>query len=316
MTSALLPDWFVILETPGGSRWIYDLPDAMSTLARPTPPQVHSDGGAVEVVADKSGPSYQRTHRIVADHPLRVVTWQTKGRDQVIAYSLRDPATRSEAFPEILTVDEWNTRCVRDDCDSCSWCDVRYRLYAPVTEATPGETRSYDFSGYVQLPGNGLDSHPQFPWEVGPQGRVLPAHLHHLLPGVLGGVWDAVAQAVGALPHVLNEGGFGQQVYTSGDEIRLHVRLPLDKPRERWVDKVGPTRRHKVKAVKVTDTHVDKLIELRPPRGIRAQTKAEAVRELTRLIAACVDQVNAAAVVWCTACNGHGYTIPDPERTS
>lgn len=314
-TSVLLPNLFVTLETPGGTRWIYDLPTEMTrSFESAVPSSVRSDGGIVEIVQDRSGASYNQGARLVADHPLGVITWTTKGSKRVVQYVLRDDTARSEAFPPVISPQEWEDRCAESGCDDdCVWCSVRYRLYSQITEQVEGEPRSFDFSGYVQIAGNGIDQHPEFTWETGPQGRVMPEHLHYLMPGTLGGVWEAVAKELAELPHVLSGGGIGNSIYTSGDGIRLTVRLPLDKPRERWIENRGPSGRARVKKIKKVDTTVDKHIELRPPRRINAETKAAAVRKLHLLIAECVQQVSEAHVVWCTSCDGKGYTIPDPK---
>lgn len=315
MNTRLLPHWYVVAETPVGTRWIYDVPDELRGGYGKTPQCLHSDGGTFELVETRSRGSYASVFRVVADHRLGVVTWTTKAGKRVVEYLLTDPSVASEAFPVRVTPDQWasNCRAVHDDtydphdCD-CAWCGVRNQLYTPILEGVSGDPRSYDFSGHVRLPGNGYDEHPDHPWNAGPGGELYEPHLLHLLPGTLPNVRERVAEALQELPHVTGK------VYSSGDCVSLTVRLPLDHPRERWVDRLNVGGTRKLKGQKrVVDTTVDKRIEFRPPWNIAAPTKAEAVATLAGIVADYVGRVERAHVVWCTSCDGVGYTVPDPE---
>lgn len=288
----LLPRWCVHEDTPAGPRWYYPLGD-IPTRADIITTLVSDQPGRVTVDTDRK--------LIAADHKLTTVTWTGRPTSRTLGYELNDPATASERYPASVTPQQFAALAEVDE-------ELTWRLYHRITEDRPGEQHTADFTHHQVLTGGGLDQHTDHRWFNG-AGHELFAPFGHLRPGQLHGVWDYIAHALRPLPHVKN-------VYTNGTEISVYLSLPWDEPQTWWRDRYGVSGKKLRGQEKAVSTHVDKRLELRPPRVIFAENKAAAVAELDRIVAELVGQVRGMNVVACSSCKGNGYITDSTEETS
>lgn len=289
----LLPRWCVHEDTPAGPRWYYPLGDIPTTYPGVITTIESDQSGRVTIDADRK--------LVVADHKLTTVTWTGRPISRTIGYELHDPTTASEKFRAAITADEFTVLAEEDE-------DLAWRLYRRVAEDRPGEQHTADFTHHQVLTGGGLDQHTEYQWHNG-YGQEIFGPFGHLRPGQLHGVWDYIALALRPLPHVKN-------VYTNGGEISVYLSLPWDEPQTWWRDRYGARGQKLRGQEKVKSTHVDKRLELRPPRAIFADNKAAAVAKLNRLVAELVEQIRSMNVVACSSCKGNGYITRDtPEVT-
>lgn len=284
----LLPRWCVHEDTPAGPRWYYPLGDIPTAYA----------GAVTKIESDQPGRVTIDTDRklIAADHKLTTVTWTGRPVSRTLRYELNDPATASEKFRRVITTAEFAALSEEDE-------DLAWRLYRRVAEEQPGEQHTADFTHYQVLTGGGLDQHTDYRWYDG-VGHELFAPFGYLRPGQLHGVWEYVAGALRPLPHVKN-------VYVNATELAVYLSLPWDEPQTWWRDRYGTSGKKLRGQEKVVSTHVDKRLELRPPRAIFAENKAAAVAKLDRLIADLVEQVQGMNVTACSSCKGNGYITSD-----
>jgi hypothetical protein len=284
----LLPRWCVHEDTPAGPRWYYPLGDIPTTYTSLVTTLTSDQPGRVTIDTARK--------LIAADHKLTTVTWTGRPVSRTLGYELADPATASEKFPASITPERHAVLAAEDE-------DLAWRLYRRVAEDLPGEQHTADFSNHQVLTGGGLDEHTEYRWYNGVSHELF-APFGHLRPGQLHNVWEYVAEALRPLPHVKN-------VYTNGTEIAVHLSLPWDEPQTWWRDRYGTSGKKLRGKEKIVSTHVDKRLELRPPRAIYAESKAAAVAELDRIVTDLVEQVRDMNVVACSHCKGNGYTTPD-----
>lgn len=294
-------NWYTVDDSPNGRRYVYpaptlpNVPDVRATLTA-------TNGAQIAIVE----------RHLLADRPLTTVTWRGRATTRATRHELRDAAAASPLFPPVVTLDEWTSRCLNPDVcnsldydDECTWCTSKHALYRTVNEDVPGEVHTHDYTHHIELPDGGLDQHLEHQWVTTDAVRALYPGFEHLRPGMLPDVWTHIGHALRALPHVT-------KVYTAGSEIAVYMRLPLSEPKEHWRDRIG-VRGQKLKGrEKIVNTSVEERVELIPVRGIRADTKADAVAKLEMLIADTVATINAYRIVVCTHCKGNGYTIPKP----
>lgn len=293
------PRWFVTTEGPAGPLWIYSVDGMISGTQSDSGPFT-SPGGEVRLEYRAAEGDRYPTRYLVSDHPLTTVSYPGHPTTRVLRYELTRPALASDALPATLTVEAYHQ--LDDGLDD---------LYRSITEKVPAEPRTLDLTGHRQVPGNGVDEHPDFLWDTGMQGVAFDAQFRHLRPGRLGGVWQHIGRELRKLPHV-------GTVYDTDNQPALivHVTLELDRDVVTWEDAYTPggrLRKNKERRVRST---ISKRMEFQPPRGISAPTKAAAIAQLAGLVADYVARVDAAKVVWCTSCNGNGYTVPTPGAQS
>lgn len=292
MTARLVPDWYLIQQTPVGARWIYQAPDVLKNgVSEPSSP-----GGVVELVKGC----------LVADHKLAQVTYRDRTAQVLLGAAIKDEQYVSEAFPATITADEWRNRCTCGDNDTCTWCNTRYGLYETQYGPRDGAEHTLDFSAHVELPG-GVDEHPEYPWMSETYSRVLFSDaFHHLRPGTLINVRDRLVDDLEALPNV-------SKVYNQRD-FSVYVVMQWDEPQTAHRPRTG-TRGRKLKG---TETYQIKAIEscyeIPVPYSLTGQTKAEAVGAYIALRDKWVAFFREAEVRACSHCNGYGYITPKKGR--
>lgn len=293
--------WFVTTEGPSGPLWIYSVDGMISGTQSDSGPFT-SPGGDVRLEYRAADGDRFPTRYLVSDHPLTVVSYPGRPTTRVLRYELAEQSIASDVLPATLTVEAY----AAIDRDEDGYSRVA-GLYRSITESVPAEPRTLDLTGHRQVPGNGIDGHPDFLWDTGMQGVAFDRQFRHLRPGRLGGVWQHIGRELRKLPHT-------GAVYDTDNQPALIVNVALELDREvvTWEDAYTPTgrlKKHKERRVRATTT---KRLEFLPPRGISAPTKADAIAQLDALVADYVARVEAARVVWCTHCGGNGYTVPTP----
>jgi hypothetical protein len=294
MITALVPEWFLLHETPVGRRWVYRAPDI---LVASSVSDVSSPDGNVELHTEvRAG---RPEGRLVADHKLNLVTYRDRPTQVFTSAAIKDEKYISDAFPASITSDEWNARCTCDGRDSCTWCETKYSLYDRQHESRDGAEHAIDLSSCVELPG-GLDEYPHYAWKVGIYENCLFSdEFHHLRPGTLLNVRTMLVADLEALPNVTK--AYDQR------EFSVYVAMQWEEPKTAH----RPRTDARGRKLKGTEQYTIKTIETRyeipVPYSLTGQTKAEAVRAYIELRDKWVVFFYGADAKACRHCDGYGY---------
>lgn len=330
MTTVDIPRRHLVHETPEGTRWFYPAPSV--------PDRSASTGEHVTGWEDEQGAALRRISVderwrnkpdwLVSDHELFAVVAVVQGADVLEGYRRRPLEELAEAdeltatlltasgdmlnrFPQYIGREGLPSKeeCGCTEDTYCTWHQVFRRAYERVV-ATPEPRRvRIELEESVPLTG-GADPAPDRVWKVSDAVRAYyGGTVVHALPGYL----DTNISAIGAAVEVkLAELGLtGWTVYAFEREgtVSCSGEIPWDEPRP-WAAMEGRSkqaRQHNATAERKSRMAMSYRREIRPPRSVPGETKAEALAKEAEFITEAVAMLVPNHTHACSHCDGTGY---------
>lgn len=319
--SALIPNYYLIHETPAGTRYTYPQPSTPAEVGK-WPGSAGTWGSPdVDTVVVPGSTSHTPQKWVVADRPLStlVLPWrESQGyggwvkRENAPDDPIAASAWRTwEDQPSADLLTHWEA--ADSDSGHCGTCATfravyeRERLWAD---------RAYevDVRSWLPLPGV-ADENPEVAWQVGDTSltALYGQHTAHLWAGHIPGFRDAVNKA-------LESDRRTQYVFTHNSPDRPHGSTEVVVP-VRWETPKSERRRRvgvggrKLRGMEdvprpiATSHRTTRHI----PEGLAARTKAEAVAAWDSAVAAEVEAFMPPPMRACNNCDGHGFVFTDGE---
>ena len=229
---------------------------------------------------------------------------------ECVGHTLIDADAASAKFPAYLTDAEWVERGFGNEDDPEGY--MATRIYRAEWKVIPGAPTVHPTAGLTEIPGS-VDEHPDRPWVADqPMSLVYSRNYHHLFPGRMSGVREAVLAALnaeyGQKTGYLNSTG---AVYdwdgSHGKQIDVTLRLDYDTPQWAMKEKRTQSGRRSRATEKVRVTR-DVVVSVPLGKGtyVQAASKAEAVEKFDAAVTAWVEWVKSHQMTVCSHCDGHG----------
>ena len=281
--------------------------------------QVFPTPGGFRTVEAKIGGGYSdpTTVWLIGPRPLGEVTVNSVPEQVTDGWALKDPAAASEKFPATLTTDEWKARNLGDSDTEDGF--MAQRIYQRHTRAVEKPPRVYPTSVLSPLAGS-PDPAPGRAWHADqPMSLIYSRNYHHLFPGYLTGLRDAVISALetefGQRRGGSSDGGVYDRGTTGqyrGIEVAIHV--PYETPRWRTEQKVSRSSGRRLKATDRVPVLQRVAMNIEPGDKVLGATKADAVARLNSLVSEWVEWVRSYRVVACDHCSGTGTVEVQNQR--
>lgn len=320
-STELLPRYYLVHDTPVGRRFAYPIPalDGYPPYAKPVVTWSVLAGAQVLIEIVQSG------SWLITDGELREVTaswlppeqpgeWRKRQEPPTSAYSLTAYALEVwDTAPLEPPDDDLEHRSEHEFEDGCLRCMMFRAVYQRESVQPPAEVRTFDFSGWVPLPGS-PDPDPGRVWELEDKSAtaVYGAHTEHLWPGRLPGFRQAVYEILSKDPMVRYV--FNADKHRVSDQpprsIQTTVQIMWETPRTAMVDRYG-SRGQKLRGKQEVPRPVAHSVTttLVVPDGLWAPSKAEALAGWDAAVAGWVERLMPVNVVACDRCDGHGHLL-------
>lgn len=280
MTNSLSPRYYLVHDTPTGTRYAYPL--ALLTLA--TPSYRTAPWGMGGAVTAEPAAAVFEVHGdwLISDTPLTLLRRERPGqraRDGWVKSTNLDidgpvPPDLAAAFaaaPSQPSQDNIDHFAEHDAAHACWQCRVFSASYGPRYVAGEPIVETQDFADWAPLPGD-LDPDPSREWQVNDTSllAIYGTHTAHLWPGVLLGLREPVIERLKAQPLV------SVQTWTHQTKVDLTITVPWETPRSRTEHYKPYGKRKSVPRTRPVFA-IEKRTEVEIPNRLGANSKAEAI---------------------------------------
>ncbi|MEU6713013.1 hypothetical protein ABZ897_16145 [Nonomuraea sp. NPDC046802] len=220
--------------------------------------------------------------------------------DDTVRWDLKDLEAESARFPRTLTPEQFQQRSQ----DS----DVWYAMYTAIRE--PADPTIIPVDG----PWTVLQDAPLPPQDktLPPWTASLPTSLrhrpeyHHLFPGHLVGLRDHLTEVIKGLPYVY-------ACYNQDRVLKVFMRVPLNKPEQKWVTPFTLDKRRRPKP-ELREVTVERHLHLPAPDHVQGDSRADALTNWDQQVEHWVGIVRDASVKACSTCHGLGHVLDGAEE--